>query len=436
MHTLRLYIQSDDMGATLEALCAHPAFHAPPLRLEVEDDHVRVTPRWREVLVQADELSCPASALWYEAGDRSDTSAEIIVSQGTVSAVVPHAFRSVDELRELLVGLPFTLCEVGRIFPEGWCEQDPCSCTSLGWGLALRGDDHPRLISRRGLLAGPWRAWLGPDELLILQLHDLDHAPHVAWEHARAGLAELAFYLLHEYHDPLDPLTGTVDPLTEVLEIEVPPGQVVTPRRMTDAAALRRRHEGCAASEYECDHVAFVFRDEADARAHLPALWRRALQCWVSDDAGRRRLDMGYEPPLASPPAWVALAEVRESAELQAEMERAASKAVATLDEAFGVALDYSAASLATLETVFERASSMFDEEEFVRLLGAYVGEVMRREWAAGACWQTVSDEWGMAKALVGPRLTVFPLSKVRKRLDNGAADELVGYFHAMAALW
>jgi hypothetical protein len=50
--------------------------------------------------------------------------------------------------------------------------------------------------------------------------------------------------------------------------------------------------------------VAYVFVDEADARAHLHELWLRELECWLVDDKGKRRLDLDYHP-VPNPPGWV-----------------------------------------------------------------------------------------------------------------------------------
>jgi hypothetical protein len=79
---------------------------------------------------------------------------------------------------------------------------------------------------------------------------------------------------------------------------------------MRVACGLRLHHRLTQPATDRIDHVAYVFVDQADARAHLHELWLRELECWYLDDAGKHRLDLDYHP-VPSPPAWVTALEAR-----------------------------------------------------------------------------------------------------------------------------
>ena len=68
--------------------------------------------------------------------------------------------------------------------------------------------------------------------------------------------------------------------------------------------ALRLHHRLTPGQPDPVDAIAYVFIEEADARAHLHELWLRELECWVVDGAGKRRLDADYRP-VPDPPQWV-----------------------------------------------------------------------------------------------------------------------------------
>jgi hypothetical protein len=53
------------------------------------------------------------------------------------------------------------------------------------------------------------------------------------------------------------------------------------------------------------DQVAFVFTEEATARRQLPALWLYGLEVRAMTRDGERRIDVDYQPPPATLPAWV-----------------------------------------------------------------------------------------------------------------------------------
>ena len=76
------------------------------------------------------------------------------------------------------------------------------------------------------------------------------------------------------------------------------------PRRMRDACAVRYQHRNDPPAEKPIDQVAYVFLDEADARAHLHEPWLRELEVGLVDGAGKRRLDLAYQPVSVRLP-WV-----------------------------------------------------------------------------------------------------------------------------------
>ena len=115
--------------------------------------------------------------------------------------------------------------------------------------------------------------------------------------------------------------------------------------------------------------------------------------------------------------------------------------------QGFDITLDYSPASIASVEEIL---TVMYDErprgwmarllrrgpsEELVQqmsaMFGAYVGEVMRR--ARGGEWE-MADVPGAAGALslrTGEHI-LFPTSKVYKRLANGPEDSIETYFRVI----
>ncbi len=117
------------------------------------------------------------------------------------------------------------------------------------------------------------------------------------------GISRIGGYLQIPYR-----FTSTVEGLyvaeRRTLEVVVPPGGTIDQVRMRDACALRYMHRVTPPAEKPIDQVAFVFVDEADARAHLHELWLRELEVWLVDGAGKQRLDDAYAPTL-DPPEWV-----------------------------------------------------------------------------------------------------------------------------------
>ncbi len=109
--------------------------------------------------------------------------------------------------------------------------------------------------------------------------------------------------------------------------------------------------------------------------------------------------------------------------------------------------LDYSEASIKDIEAICtllynDIPRGLFKkllrkpppEDMFVQMstmLGAYVGEVMRRHY--GGDW-SIEDVLGSGKTIVITigELKTFPPAKIYKRLKNGPEDSIDSYYHVM----
>ncbi|CAN5126880.1 hypothetical protein BH10PSE17_BH10PSE17_10880 [soil metagenome] len=125
-------------------------------------------------------------------------------------------------------------------------------------------------------------------------------------------------------------------------------------------------------------------------------------------------------------------------------MQAYAVEAIEFAHKRFDVALDYSPASLAKLDTMvdglspaapcgmvkklFRKMPSEDEIEQMSRMLGGYLGEVCRRnlggEWAVNEELEAIGilrqGDW------------IFPPAKVRKRLATCTSDNLVSYYEAL----
>ncbi|WP_126419525.1 hypothetical protein [Asticcacaulis excentricus] len=123
-------------------------------------------------------------------------------------------------------------------------------------------------------------------------------------------------------------------------------------------------------------------------------------------------------------------------------MSAYSADAVEYAQERFGVDLDFSADSVARLENLLVtlhkslpkgRIQKLFKKsptDEEIRLmskvLGAYLGEVIRRnkggEWASNEQFDALGLYFGDDK-------WVFPVAKVHKRLMNGEEDNVFSFY-------
>jgi hypothetical protein len=294
------------LESTLTAIARIPAFRAPPVAIEVDDLTVEPGPDWPRALLRARR---DGAALWTSSpdNDRDACRVDIAARASALTFQVPNAFAAVDEAVALLEQLPFEVCSLGTVWPDEWAKlvDDPISFGGAhlvhGWGCAFRGAGHERLVSRRWLDHGPWCVIRRPNDLTVIQFHDLAADAATAYRearpgHERIGVTDTGGYLPQPYY-----YSQTVEGLyvaeTGTLEIVVPPGDGVEQVRMRDACAIRHEHRIRPPRKRRIEQVAFVFLDEADALARLHELWLRELECWVADDRPKRRLDIEYNPP-------------------------------------------------------------------------------------------------------------------------------------------
>lgn len=130
-------------------------------------------------------------------------------------------------------------------------------------------------------------------------------------------------------------------------------------------------------------------------------------------------------------------------------MSAYASDAVDYCQQAFGLPLDFSEESIKSIEEVltrlhaslprgflsrlFKRGPSPEQIDTICKMLGGYVGEVMRRHW--GGAWKLGSDV-APGQVIVTLELPggtdVWPQFKVAKRLSNGPEDNVWSYFRVL----
>jgi len=116
-------------------------------------------------------------------------------------------------------------------------------------------------------------------------------------------------------------------------------------------------------------------------------------------------------------------------------MQNCADEAVHIAREQFGFVLDYSEASLKSLETILTNVGAGLDlsdkdgVEETVKIWGSYFGETVRRN--CGGTWEMIQYP-GRAAAL--PTLVIggsqlYPLMKVYRRFSIGESENVWEFY-------
>jgi hypothetical protein len=116
-------------------------------------------------------------------------------------------------------------------------------------------------------------------------------------------------------------------------------------------------------------------------------------------------------------------------------MESCAAEAVQKAHDDFGFHLDYSEASLASLETILScvgaslQATDKEAVERQVKRWGGYFGEVVRRRWQGA--WDLVQYPGGKAAVptLLVAGSQLYPLMKVYRRLTLGETENLCNFY-------
>ncbi len=119
---------------------------------------------------------------------------------------------------------------------------------------------------------------------------------------------------------------------------------------------------------------------------------------------------------------------------LAEDMEANARNAVELAKTRFQATLDFGIDSLQVLETLFDRVEYAMPDPEsketlglLTRLLGSYLGEVIRRKH--GGEWIIWTDKHGKTMALQVGDATVFTHNKVKKRLERGPTHNIWTYY-------
>ena len=115
--------------------------------------------------------------------------------------------------------------------------------------------------------------------------------------------------------------------------------------------------------------------------------------------------------------------------------------------EQHGLALDYSENSLTQVEGVLDRMHKALPKGPIARLAkrgpseeqiqtmakawGAYLGEVMRRQWDGEWTTETAAQPGDVLTLRVGGT-DLFPVAKVYRRLKNGAEDNVWHYYQVL----
>lgn len=129
-------------------------------------------------------------------------------------------------------------------------------------------------------------------------------------------------------------------------------------------------------------------------------------------------------------------------------MAAAAEQAVATGAERFDVALDYSIESIKEVDRILDRQHQQIPRglsrllqksppesaiQTSARIWGAYLGEVIRRQW--GGEWsvaETGPYEGSFILSLFDGDFQMCPPAKAYKRLKNGSGDNIWTYLAAL----
>lgn len=187
----------------------------------------------------------------------------------------------------------------------------------LGWMCAFKGDGHSALVSRRWLEFGPWRLIRGKNDLSFVQFHDLAVDDETALEQARLGHERMGISASGGFISPVLRFTRLIDQNTKSAKglysasdetlIQVIAGRNVEPAEMVEAAAIKVRQPLAKPVR----QVAYVFIDEANARAHLHELWLHGLEVRAIVNGSERRIDEDYQPK-PQVPDWVKELQQRE----------------------------------------------------------------------------------------------------------------------------
>jgi hypothetical protein len=286
-----------------------PQFAEVPAKVVQGFVRLPADPKWAETLAAA-----TTSTIAFWADNRLQLS--YTPSSDLLGFGIPNGFSNLDDALGILEPLPFEVCGLGSVFFDEWIKADferwsfSRRHIDHGWACAFRGAGHDRLVSRRWLDFGPWRVIRRPNDTTFIQFHDLAITDSTeAYEqakigHERMGCSDTGGFIQQIEDWMLADVRGLYFAEDRKLEVIVPAHETVSQSRMANACTLRLHHRLTRPAHQPIERVAFIFFDEADARAHLHELWLRELECWHVDGSGKHRLDLDYHPT-PNPPEWV-----------------------------------------------------------------------------------------------------------------------------------
>jgi hypothetical protein len=276
-----------DLRALSRALLdAAPYAKGRPSQLRVKLNDVEVTDDWRERLLApvVDGLT----VVW-------GRGQQIGRNPGAVSASFPSVALEPAAVLEAVASLPFELAVVPPVHvwsDDYFAPAIGADHALLGWAAILKGAGHERhLVSRRWIEHGPWRTVRGPNDTTLVQFHQLEIDESASMTQAQAAHDWFVAGFLRTPHRYKQDVAGVYTADDGLLRV------VVNDRKVTDAELL----DACAARRDRKDdrdrpirNVAYVFTDEAAAKANLERLWLRGLECRALVKGNELRLDDRY----------------------------------------------------------------------------------------------------------------------------------------------
>jgi hypothetical protein len=259
--------------------------------LKLDHRKAKVTADWLEAALEGSAKNLLAQA---------DDGHSLVWERGSLLLLsVPGLTTSPDEVRTQVSSLPFELAVIGQLYVE-WYDATYRQVSfgdghvPHGFSSAVKGNGVSRLVSPRWLDHGPWlQVHVG--DATWLQFHALSSSPTEALAQAQPGWARLGISdeggFIQSGFVFTEDVGGVWDPTTKTLKVMVPRG-AVTPRKMLEIAAARG---DARVQDGEVERTAFIFLDEANARAHLDELWCYGHEVWAIVDGDERRLDQGHE---------------------------------------------------------------------------------------------------------------------------------------------
>lgn len=292
-------LKGPDGAAIFRAAAALPAYAGTPSKVSIDNDDVRADAKWLERCLADGEVECTVTF-----SDRCSLGWK--VKEHTIYIEVPDLPRTADATLSLVGELPFELASFKSL--HKWFRLPQYKgfgfgglLVDFGWGCALKGAGHDRLVSRRWLTQGPWRLVKGVADTSLVQFHDLDASLEDALAEAAPGhrllgnTDDTGFLTLGPFRYRHD-LAGLYEATQRRHKIVVA-GRDVSHREMLEACRARALpKETGRPLDQPIEQFAFVFMEDERANVHVHDLWARGLECWAVGKDREVRLDDTYAP--------------------------------------------------------------------------------------------------------------------------------------------